>query len=160
MVTGGLLVGLGLVIGAAVTYAAEHHSSHHEQVPFRFGMETRPLAGRGLPPGNVPGPPGLMPRRPPVMQLVHGTVEGKTGTAISIRTPEGTTECAVTPATQVVRDGRTASIAEVKVGDPVLVQVGPAPTRASTKPVAIRVITGTSASGLGPRLPGPPAPNG
>ncbi len=59
--------------------------------------------------------------------VVHGKVAQVSDTNIAVQTPEGVKQFAVTAQTRVLVRGQKASIADVRVGDPVIVRFRPVP---------------------------------
>jgi hypothetical protein len=128
----------------------------------------RLLAGTSA---SAPGPGALVPRGYGPQgggpggiageQHVQGTVTATTGSTVTVKTSGGSTATyTVNSTSEIVRNGQSATLADVKVGDPVLVHVYPS---SSGQLLVERLFAGSSASGPGGGGFGPPpdgAPGG
>ena len=93
-------------------------------------------------------------------QRVQGTVTAKTATTITVRTSGGTTATyAVNATSELVRNGRRATLADIQVGDPVFLHA--LPSSVSGQLLVARLFAGGSSNRPGaPNAPGGPAPQG
>lgn len=137
-----------LLVGGGAVFAIDHGSSGPS-------ASARTAAGLGVPgdagaPGGAGGPGGLDGER-----HVQGTVTGTNATSVTVKSSSGTATYTVNALTQIVRNGRTASLSSIQAGDPVLVHVYPG---SSGQMLVERLFAGTSASG-GDGF-GPPGANG
>ena len=154
-----VLVGLLLlVVGFGTGYAVGHqhgHSGGPERravgfgVPGRFGQMPGRYYGGGAVPGRVPS---FLPE-----QLVRGTIAAISSSKITVKASNGTTESyAITGSTQIVRDGKSATVAELKAGDDVAV----AASNSSGSSTAVRIIDGPlPTTGTAPGFGVPPGGN-
>ncbi|HZT15614.1 MAG TPA: hypothetical protein VFA19_06660 [Gaiellaceae bacterium] len=131
-----------LLVGGGAVFAVEHHSSPSASAgsaPAAFGTGGPGSGG----PGGVAGE-----------QHVRGTVAAKSASSVTVRSSNGATATyVVNVTTQIVRNGKTATLADVKVGDPVFVHVYPS---SSGRLLVERLFAGSSASGGGEGGFGPP----
>jgi uncharacterized protein DUF5666 len=136
------LVAAGLLVGAGVGFAAGHLSSHPKTVTAAapsLSFDDAPRGGAG-PGGGVAGE-----------QHVQGAVTATTASTITVTSGSGTATYAVDATTQIVRNGRNATLADLKVGDPVVVHVYPS---SSGELLVERILAGTTPAG--PGFDGPP----
>src|SRR5579885_2560926 len=118
-----------LLVGGGAVFAVEHHSS--------------PSASAGSAPAGFAGE-----------QHVRGTVAAKSASSVSFMSSNGATATyVVNVTTQIVRNGKTATLADGKVADPVFVHVYPS---SSGRLLVERLFAGSSASGGGEGGFGPP----
>jgi hypothetical protein len=127
-----------------------------------FAMDRHATASAGNAPAAVAGPNGLGDGLAapggtggPVAgeDHVQGMVSAKTATTVTVKSASGTATYTVNGSTQIVRDGQTATLAAVQVGDPVLVHVYPS---SSGQLLVERLFARSSASDGGPGGFGPP----
>jgi hypothetical protein len=168
----GGLVAAGLVAGVVGTFALSHHGS--STTTFQpVGNQVQQGQGGlgGLPPGMQNGTtqqqqgsgtlqggpmggfgaPGGMAGE----EHVQGTVAGVSGSTLKVTTGSGTTSYTVSSSTQVLRNGQTATLSQLKTGDPVVVHV----ITSNGSTFVERVIAGTMTQGF-PGGPGGFAPGG
>jgi hypothetical protein len=175
------LVAAGLVAGVVGTFALGHHGSSTttfqpagsttlqgqgglgappgfqgqgglqggttQQQPGSGTLQGGPMGGFGGPPGVDGGMAGE--------EHVQGTVAGVSGSTLKVTTNSGTKSYTVSSSTQVIRNGQTATLAQLKSGDPVVVHV----ITSNGSSVVERVIAGTMAQGI-PGGPGGFPPTG
>ena len=139
-----------LLAGGGIMYAVDHATAgtaaSAATVPGANGFGGAAAPGRAGGPGGLGGPIAGE-------QHVQGTVSAKTATTVTVKSPGGTATYTVDGSTQIVRNGQAATLADVKVGDPVLVHVYPS---SSGKLLVERLFAGSSASDAGPgRFAGP-----
>jgi hypothetical protein len=131
-----------VLLGAGVTYALEHRSGSTPSADAAAaGSPTGAGASGGGPGGPVAGE-----------QHIQGTVAARTAGSVTVRSSAGTATYTVNATSEIVRDGQPATMADVQVGDPVLVHVFPS---ASGRMMVERLLAGSSATDPGPG-PGPP----
>jgi hypothetical protein len=161
LLAGSALAVVGLVAGAAGTFALSDHgpgtttlrnaSSTTQQGPASIpGFRPRFQDGTGAAPGGG-GVAGE--------QRVQGTLTSVGSSSITVKTASGTATYTVTSSTQILRDGRPATLSDLKAGDPVFLHAYPS----NGKTVAERVFAGTLSQGSFPGGPGAPggfAPGG
>ncbi|HEY1514222.1 MAG TPA: hypothetical protein VGF66_10760 [Gaiellaceae bacterium] len=131
-----------LLVGAGAAFAVDHHSTTPTA---SAGGVSGPVAGAQ----DQGGPGGVAGE-----QHIQGTVTAKSGSRITVKSSAGTTATyTVDSRTQIVRNGQTASLSDVAVGDPVFVHV----YRSSGQMLVERLFAGSSATddGGGPGF-GPP----
>lgn len=122
------LIAAGAVVGGLVVTSVHHDSSASATGPASFAG---PL-GAGQLPGGIPGGGGL--GGPGGVgglageQRLSGTLVSIGSSSVTVRTPSGTATYAVTSATEIVRDGQTASLGALQPGDPVFLDVYPSGT--------------------------------
>ena len=130
-----------LLVGGGAVFALVHGS----------GSSTASAGNRparlGAGPGGAGGPGGGVAGE----QHVQGTVTAKTSDSVTVRSAAGTATYTVGVTTEILRNGSSATLADVRVGEPVLVHVLPSSTG---RKVVERLFAGTLRSG-GPG-PGPP----
>ena len=83
-------------------------------------------------------------------QHIQGTVTATTATTLTVKSSSATTTYTVNATTEIIRNGKSAMLAGIKVGDPVMVHVFPS---SSGTMLVERLMAGTSASdggGFGP----------
>jgi hypothetical protein len=138
-----------LLVGAGAAFAVDHHSS--TATASAGGISSAAASAqdqnqRGL--GGVAGE-----------QRIQGTVAAKSGSTITVKSSGGTTASyTVDSATQIVRNGQSASLSDVAVGDPVFVHVYPS---SSGQMLVERLFAGSSATdGGGPGFGPPPSGSG
>lgn len=126
---GGLLLA-GLVAGA-IGVAALHGSS---------GTPALAASG-GVSAGSAPFDRGASGGRGGVdgEQHVSGTLTAVSASSVTVRSTSGSTTVPVSASTQVLRDGSTAALSSLKVGEAVLVHVLPS----GSGTVAEKVLVGT-----------------
>ena len=125
---------VALVAGGGIVFALEHHSGSGAAA-----------SGSSLSVGGNRG--GVAGER-----HVLGTVAATTGSTITVKTSSGSATYTVNATTEIVRNGQSATLAQIRVGDPVLVHVYPS---SSGRTLVERLLAGSSASG-GPGGFGPP----
>jgi hypothetical protein len=143
---GGFLLA-GVLVGGAVAFAAQHHPSaaanNTNAASGRLGAGTGTTGGSA---GSVGGFGGGLPGE----QHIFGTVTAKSGSTITVRSGSSTQTYGVIGATEIVRNGFSAALSAVKVGDPVFVHVYPS----GGKMLVERLFAGTSADSGGIVWPG------
>lgn len=147
LATAGVVLGGGIALATAGGSSAGASSASSSRAD-RSGL-----------PGERGGPGG--PRGVDGEQRVRGTLTGKTGSTVTVRSSSGSTATyTVTGATDVVRNGTPTALSAVRVGDPVLVHV--LPTSSGGPLVLERLFAGTlPARGDGPGgFGGPPGSAG
>jgi hypothetical protein len=152
-------VAIGLVAGAGVSLALTGH--HDRAQVFRPAGDQARLGqlpdGTGQPPYGMGQAPYGRGQRDGEQHL-HGTLTAVGSSSVTVRTDAGTTTTyAVTAATQVVRDGTPVALAQLKVGDEVVLHV--LPGTSGGRPVLERLLAGTL-PGRGPGAPGGFGPPG
>jgi hypothetical protein len=80
-------------------------------------------------------------------QHLQGRVTAKTATTVTVESASGTATYTVDGSSQIVRDGQTATLAAIQVGEPVLVHVYPG---SSGRLLVERLFAGSSAGDAGP----------
>jgi hypothetical protein len=134
------LVAASVVVGAGASYVVNHGSEPTASA----GTASSPAAvGRsdaGPPAGfdGSGGGGGIAGE-----QHVQGAVTAKTDSTVTVRSSGGTATYSVVSTSQIVRDGQPATLADVKVGDAVLVHVYPS----SGRMLVERLFAGTLAGG-------------
>jgi len=104
-----------------------------QPVPGQDGENGQPLApGGGNGPGGVAGE-----------QRIAGTLTARAASSITVKTASGTATYQVDDGTEIVRNGAQVTLAQLSVGDPVLVHLVPA----DGGYVAERVVAGTLPQG-------------
>ncbi|MGZ6827884.1 MAG: DUF5666 domain-containing protein, partial [Mycobacteriales bacterium] len=145
------IVTTGLVAGAigvtAISSSSSAASTGSAGSAPRFGGA--PGQGpQGGPPGGVDGGRGGVAGE----TRLRGTITAVGSASLTVKGLDGTTTTVpVNGATEIVRDGSSASLSALRAGDQVLVHVVPS----GTSTVAERVFAGTSAT-AGPGFGGPP----
>jgi hypothetical protein len=149
LLTGSGLVAAGLVAGAVGTFALGHHGTSTTTLqPAGNATQQGPAGTGGGPQGFPPGAQGGMDGE----LRLQGTLTAVGDGSITVRTTAGTATYTVTPTTQIVRDGQTATLAELQKGDPVLVHV----YELNGKSIVERIFAGTMPQGSFPGGPGAP----
>jgi len=134
------------LVGGGVVFALQHHSSSSAGT----GNAAAALGGsQGV---GGPGGGGVAGE-----QHIQGTVTAKTSSSVTVKSSSGTATYAVNATSEITRNGQTATLAAVQVGDPVLAHVYPA---SSGQMLVERLFAGTSASDAGPGGLGPPPRSG
>jgi hypothetical protein len=134
----GLPVVAALAVGAGAGLAVGHHSTSTASA----GNAAVAFAGPNGFRGGVAGE-----------QHIQGTVSAKTATTVTVKSSGGTTATyTVNATTEIVRDGRAATLSAVAVGEPVLVHVYPS---SSGRMLVERLFAGSSATDVAPGLVGP-----
>ena len=131
------LVLAALLVGGGVVYAVDRNTGSAASADSSGAFDVDDPAD---------GPGGLLAGE----QHIHGTVGAKTSTSVTVKSSSGTATYTVTSTTQIVRNGRSATMSQVQVGDPVLVHVYPS---SSGEMLVERLLAGSSATDLGPRPP-------
>ena len=141
----------GLVAGVLGSFALGHHGS---------GTTTFQPAGNST--QQLPGGPGLqdggtmnggpMGGGMSGEQHLQGTLTAVGTSSITVQAGSSTATYSVTSSTQVVRDGRSAKLSDLRKGDVVLVHV----ITLNGKETVERVIAGTMSQGSFPGGPGGP----
>jgi hypothetical protein len=141
-------VAAALLVGGGVVYALDHRGGSASDAA---SGGTAVLAGGS----RGPGAPGGFGGGGGVdgEQHIQGTVTATTDSTVTVESPSGTATYTVDVTTEIVRNGRSATLADVRVGDPVLVHVYPS---SSGQMLVERLFAGTSASDGGPGGFGPP----
>lgn len=142
------IVTTGLVAGAiGVTAISSSSSAATSGSTTRFGAGPGQQGFQGGPPGVGGGRGGVAGET-----RLRGTITAVGSASLTVKALDGTTTTVpVNGATEIVRDGSSASLSALEAGDPVLVHVVPS----GTSTVAERVFAGTSAT-AGPGPGGPP----
>jgi hypothetical protein len=136
-----------LLIGGGVAVAVDHHSSSAASAGNTPSALGGALGTGGAAGGGVAGE-----------QRIRGTVTAKTSATITLKASSGgSATYVVNSTTQIVRNGRSATLADVKVGDPAFVHVYPS---SSGQMLVERLFAGTSASDSGPGFGPPPTSGG
>jgi hypothetical protein len=140
-------IAAALVVGAGAAFAVDHHST--TPTASAGGISGPATGARGQ--GGAGGVAGE--------QHIQGTVTAKSGSTITVKSSSGTTgSYTVNSTTEIVRNGKTASLSEVAVGDPVFVHVYPS---SSGQTLVERLFAGSSATdGGGPGFGSPPSGSG
>ncbi len=135
----------GLLIGAGAVFAVEHHSGSSAAAG---SAAAAAVADPSLPSGGGPVAGE---------QHVQGTIAAKTSTTVTVKSTSGTATYTVNATSEIVRNGRAATLSAIRVGDPVLVHVFPS---ASGQMLVERLLAGSSASdpGFGPPSSGSGTP--
>ena len=141
-----------LLVGGGVVFAVDHRNG--SSAPASAGGLRTPAAaqsgfGSGPPSGSSNGGVG---GGGPVSGEAHvtGTVTATTGSSVTVKSTSGTATYTVNATSEVVRNGQSVSLSDIRVGDPVLVHVFPS---ASGKLLVERLFAGSFASdggGFGP----------
>jgi hypothetical protein len=159
LLTGSALAAAGLVAGAVGTFAIGHHGSgvttlRNASSTSQQGPASIPGFRQGLQDGTLPGGGGMDGE-----QRLEGTLTAVGSSSVTVKTTSGTSTYTVTASSQLVRNGESATLAELMTGDPVLLHVYPV----NGKTVVERLFAGTMARGSFPGGPGAPggfAPGG
>ncbi|MBV9486109.1 MAG: hypothetical protein JO246_08630 [Frankiaceae bacterium] len=144
----------GLIVGGGVGYAVGHDGSSGSSArTAATGLPLSPLGAAGELPGGSAGLPGSggsgFGGGVAGEQRIQGTLTAKSGSKITVKASDGTTASYSVPGTtEIIRDNSTATLADLKVGDAVLVHLIPAASGSGT--VVERVFAGTSATMGGP----------
>ncbi len=151
------LVAAGLLVGGGMVFAAVHRSGSSTGASASASASGNGSIGNGNSQGfqgSPPGGGGISGE-----QHIQGTLTAKTASTITVKSTGGTAPYAVNATTQIVRNGRSATLSDVKVGDPVFVHVYPS---SSGQMLVERLFAGTSASGsnFGPPGLGTPPSSG
>jgi hypothetical protein len=148
----GGLVAAGLVAGAVGTFALGHHGSSTSTFPPAASNAQQVPGGtvQGGPMGGFGGPPPGLGGGMAGEEHVQGTVAGVSGSTLKVTTGSGTTSYTISSSTQVLRDGRAATLSQLESGDPVVVHV----ITSNGSTLVERVIAGTLSQG---GFPGGPA---
>jgi hypothetical protein len=142
-------IAAALLVGAGVAFAVEHHSSSSGSAGSASSAAGTPDAGAtgGGPGGGIAGE-----------QHIQGTVTATTSGSITVKSSSGSsTTYVVNSTTEIVRNGQSASLAAVKVGDPVFLHVYPS---SSGQMLVERLFAGTSSTDTGPGFGPPPSSGG
>ncbi len=137
-----------LLVGGAVVYAVDHGSGASTTSAGTSAVFAGPQASGGA--GGAAGPVAGE-------EHIQGTVTAKTSSTVTVKSSGGTATYTVNATTEIVRNGQTATLADIKVNDPVLVHVFPS---ASGRMLVERLLAGISASNTGTGGFGPPAVGG
>jgi hypothetical protein len=132
------------LVGGGAVYALEHHSGSSGGTN---------AAAAGVPNGPGGSSSGFGGGGVSGEQHIQGTVTAKTGSSVTVRSSSGSATYTVNVTTEIVRNGRSATLADVKVGDPVLAHVYPS---SSGQMLVECLFAGTSASDSGPGGFAPP----
>lgn len=143
------LVAAGLLVGGGLVFALVHRSGTSNAAGNNASAAVGSFAG-GPPSGGVGG--GVAGER-----HLQGTVAGTTATTVTVKSSSGTATYTVNATTEIVRNGQAATLASVKVGDPVLVHVYPS---SSGRMMVERLFAGTLPSGGPGGYGGPPSTAG
>ncbi|HET7571217.1 MAG TPA: DUF5666 domain-containing protein [Gaiellaceae bacterium] len=136
------LVAAGAIAGGGAVFALGHGSG-----------STPAAAAARADGGGFPGQGGGLPGRGVAGERrLQGTVTATTGSSITVETSSGAATYTVDAATEIVRNGERATLADVRVGDPVLVHVYPG---SNGRLLVERILAGTMPSGPGGGF-GPP----
>lgn len=130
----GIVAAAAVAIGIGVTVSS--HGSAAAQATGQTGLSGGQL-GAGPGTGIRGGPGGFTPPGGGAGQMVMGTVSAVTASSVTVTTAAGTATYTVSPSTQVIVDGAAGTLAAIKAGDTVLVQVA---TSSSTS--ASRILVG------------------
>jgi hypothetical protein len=132
------LVAASVVVGAGASYVANRGG----QPTASAGTANAPAAvGR-----SNAGPPGFGGGGIAGEQHVQGAVTATTGSTVTVRSRSGTATYIVASTSEIVRNGQPATLADVKIGDAVLVHVYPS----SGRMLVERLFAGTLSGGFGP----------
>ena len=135
LVAAGLLVGGGLVF-ALVDRSGSSGAANNASAAVGSLAGGPPSGGNGgFGFGGVAGE-----------QHIQGTIAGKTATTVTVKSTSGTATYTVNATTEIVRNGQSATLGSVEVGDPVLVHVYPS---SSGRMMVERLFAGTLPSGYG-----------
>jgi hypothetical protein len=148
------LVAAGLLVGGGVVFAAVHKSGSGSGSNAAAGS-TANSAARGGTQGLQGGPPGAGGGGIAGEQHIQGTLTAKTSGSITARSTSGTATYVVNATTEIVRNGQSATLSAVEVGDAVVVHVYPS---SSGQMLVERLFAGTSANGSGFGPPGTGTP--
>jgi hypothetical protein len=132
------VIAVALLVGAGVGFAAGLDWSSSGSASTSAAADSPP-SGFG---GGVSGE-----------QHIQGTITAKTSGTVTVESARGAATYTVNATTEIVRNGRAATLADVKVGDPVLVHVYPS---SSGQMIVERLFAGSSSSNLGPPAGGAP----
>ncbi|MGN6252002.1 MAG: hypothetical protein ACTHNS_09350 [Marmoricola sp.] len=153
----GAVAGVAVVaaVGVGGGYALGHNGGSSDvQVAGRFGNQLpggfqggppnaeggmQGMQGQGMQGQGMQGPMGGMDGE----QHVTGTLTAVGDGTVTVKTTSGTQTYQVTAATQILQDGATVTLTELKTGSSVLVHVLPSGSGDGT---AERVLAGTSAT--------------
>jgi hypothetical protein len=151
------LVAAGLLVGGGVVFAAVHRSGSSSGASASASASGNGSIGNGNSQGFQGGPPGG--GGISGEQHIQGTLAARTASTITVKSTAGSATYAVNATTEIVRNGRSATLSDVKVGDPVFVHVYPS---SSGQMLVERLFAGTSASGsnFGPPSLGTPPSSG
>jgi hypothetical protein len=105
-----VLVVVGVLAGGGIAYAAGHHSAGDESA----GIVQAPAGAPGAGPVGRAGE-----------QHITGTLTAVGSSSVTVKTPAGTATYTVDAATQIVRDGASATLSQLRVGDAVFLHVYP-----------------------------------
>jgi len=138
---------VALVAGGGIVFALEHHSGSASAAGATPAVNGGGgLSGAG---GNGNGFGGGVAGE----QHILGTVAATGAATITVKTGSGSATYVVNATTEIVRNGQSATLSEIQVGDPVLVHVYPS---SSGQMLVERLLAGTSAND-GPGGFGPPS---
>ena len=145
LVVAGLIVGVGAVSAAQAVGGDDSDNTVAGDRAFDALGETDGdgFDGHGLPPGFDGTGGGIAGE-----QHLTGRLTAVGDSTVTVRSSSGTATYQVLSDTQIVRDGASAQLSDLQVGDPVLVHVYPASSD-SDQMVAERVFAGTIPSGPG-----------
>jgi hypothetical protein len=144
------LVG-ALVIGVGVGLLVHRNPAPAAATAGAVGASDPNQQGAGTQDSDGPGPGGRGPGGGLAgEQHIEGTLTAKTASTITVKSASGTAAYTVDNSTEILRNGQTAALAAVQIGDPVVVHVYPS----GGQMLVERLLAGTSASDgaqLGPR---------
>ena len=143
------LAAAGLLVGGGVVFAAVHRSGSGSGSNASAAAQADGVVGSANGQGFQGGPPGG--GGISGEQHVQGTLTARTSGTITVKSTSGTATYVVNATTEIVRNGQSATLSDVKVGDPVFVHVYPS---SSGQMLVERLFAGTSASGSGFGPPG------
>jgi hypothetical protein len=136
-----------LCIGVGVGYAVNHGSGSSAAAGSPTSFAGGPRGSTGAPGGFGGGVAGE--------QHVQGTVTATSDGSVTVKSSSGTATYQVNATTEIVRNGQSATLADIQVGDPVFVHVYPS---SSGEMLVERLFAGSSATDPGPGGPGFGAP--
>jgi hypothetical protein len=141
------LVAAGVLVGGGLVFALVHRSGTSGGTG-NASAALGSFAG-GPPSGIAGGADGGVAGE----QHIQGTLAAKTATTVTVRSSSGTASYVVNATTEIVRNGQSATLGSVKVGDPVLVHVYPS---SSGRILVERLFAGSLPSGGPGGYGGPP----
>jgi hypothetical protein len=129
-------VAAAMVIGGSITFALDRQSGSSANASNPSAVASSSIAASSSAGGPLAGE-----------QHILGTVAGKSASSVTVKSSAGTSATyTVNATTEIVRNGQAATLADIQVGDPVLVHVYPS---SSGQMLVERLLAGTSANDIG-----------